>query len=230
MKAKILIVDDEPEQISAFARSLGQEGYETALAEDDLEALYLLDDLQPDLIILDIRFGYDERKGLDILKKIRTKDSMIPVIMLTGLTDEGLDLLSYNRDADHFVSKSVSTASLLALVKRCLRRGKPEVIVIDAQIEIDKSRNSVRVKRNDTWQGVHFEPREYNILLKLVNNTGRVITREQLYKQFFPHAKDPSETLNRYISELRKKLEPDPRNPRYILTKRGVGYWFRDYR
>ncbi len=230
MPAKILIVDDEPEQISAFARSLKQEGYETLLAKDDLEAWYLFDNFQPDLLVLDIRFGYNQRMGLDILKKIRAKDNAVPIIMLTGLSDEGLDLLSYNRDADHFVSKSAPTASLLALVKRCLRRGKPEIIVIDAQMEIDKRRKSLRVKRQDAWQGVHLEPKEYDILLKLVDNTGRVITREQLYEQFFPDAKDPSETLNRYISELRKKLEPDPRHPRYILTRRGVGYWFKDYR
>ncbi len=230
MRSKILIVDDEPEQIGAFAFSLQKEGYEVIIAEDDLETLYFLGELQLALIILDIRFGYDERMGLDILKKIRARDNVIPVIMLTGLSDERLDLMSYDRDADYFVRKSISTESLLALVRRCLRRGMPETIVIDDQIAIDTSRNLVRVKRSDNWQNVHLEPKEYDILLKLVNNAGRVITREQLYEQFFPYAQNPSETLNRYISELRKNLEPNPGSPRYILTRRSVGYWFKNYR
>jgi DNA-binding response OmpR family regulator len=227
MKAKILIVDDEPEQVRAFARILKQEGYEVKLAKDDLWALYLYDEFRPDLIILDIGFGYNKRKGIDILKEIREKDKTIPIIMLTGLADDGLDSLSYDKDADYFVSKSVSTESLLALVKRCLRRSKPRLDKIDDRIEMDLGNYRVRVKKDSEWQRVPFEPKEFKVLEKLVLNRGRVITREKLYSQFFPDAEDPANALNRCIHELRKELEPDLRNPQYILTIRGVGYMFK---
>lgn len=227
MKAKILIVDDEPEQVSAFARILEQEGYEVILAEDDLWALYYYDEFCPDLIILDICIGYDERMGLDILKEIRVlkNDKTTPIIMLTRLADDGLDSLSYDKDADCFVSKSVSTKSLLALVKRCLRRGMLR-LKIDDRIEIDLGNYRVTVKKDSDWQRAHFEPKEFEVLRELVLRRGQVITREKLYSEFFPDAEDPANALNRCIYELRKELEPDRRNPQYILTIRGVGYLF----
>lgn len=230
MPCKILIVDDEPEQICALARCLRQEGYEVFIAEDDIEAWYYLDERQPDLVVLDIRFGYEERKGLDILKAIRRKDKKIPVIMLTGLDDDRLDPLSYDLDADQFVSKSMSTKALLARVKRCLRRDKPELEVIDDYIEIDRGNGSVKRRMDGEWQRVPLQPKEFDVLEELVSNVPRVVTRESLYEKFFSNARDAASALNRCISELRRKLEPHPSNPQYILTKRDVGYWFKDFR
>jgi len=229
MKAKILIVDDEPEVANSLAQILHKEGYEVKTAGDDVEALYYYDEFQPDLIILDIRIGVEERMGLDILKKIREKDKTIPIIVLTGLADDELEWLSLDLGAIDFVSKSRPAKALLAHVKRRLPRSMRELVVIDDYIEIDQCNNSVRVRKNGEWQRVHLEPKEEAILMKLVNNRGRVITREVL-ENLFPNAKDPAATLHRYIWELRNKLEPDPRNPQYILTKRGVGYEFEKYR
>jgi two-component system response regulator VicR len=115
-------------------------------------------------------------------------------------------------------------------VKRCLRRSKPGLVKIDDRIEIDLGNYRVTVKKDGDWQRVHFEPKEFEVLEKLVLNRGQVITREELYDEFSSDAKDPANALNRCISELRTKLEPDPRNPQYILTKRGVGYSFEAYR
>jgi len=232
VKAKILVVDDEPEVASSLAQSLEEKGYEVIIAEDDREALYYFDKVQPDLIILDIRFGpYDERMGLDILKEIRELkgDRATPIIMLTGLSEEELEPLSFNLGATDFVRKSVSTKGLLARIKARLPRAIREPIVIDDRIEIDLSNNSVKVKRGDEWQRVHFEPKEFAVLRKLVLNPGRVIEREVL-ENSFEDAENQAKTLNSYISKLRSELEPDPRDPQYILTKRGVGYWFKDYR
>jgi DNA-binding response OmpR family regulator len=232
MKARILIVDDEPEQVSALARILEQESYEVAIAEDDLWALYYYDEFRPDLIILDIGLGGNERKGLDIVEEIRVlkNDKTIPIIMLTGLADVRLPPESIKRDADYFVRKSESTEYHLELVKRYLRRSKPQLVMIDDLIEIDRSSRSVREKTDREWERVHLEPKEFDVLDKLVSNPGRVITREALYDNFFPDSEDPANALNRCIYELRQRLEPDPRNPQYILTKRGVGYYFVDYR
>jgi two-component system KDP operon response regulator KdpE len=232
VKAKILIVDDEPEVASSLAQSLEEKGYEVIIAKDDREALYYFDEVQPDLIILDIRFGpYDERMGLDILKEIRElkDDRTTPIIMLTGLSEEELEPLSFNLGATDFVRKSVSTKGLLARIKARLPHALREPILIDGCIEIGLSNNSVKVKRDDEWQRVHFEPKEFAVLKKLVLNPGRVIEREVL-ESFFENAENQAKTLNSYISTLRRELEPDPRDPQYILTKRGIGYWFRDYR
>jgi len=231
MKAKILVVDDEPEVANSLAQILKKEGCEVITAGDDVEALYYYDEFQPDLIILDIRFDSDERMGLDILKEIRVlkNDKRTPIIMLTGLSEAELEPLSFDLGATDFVRKSISTKALLARVKARLPRALREPIMIDERIEIDLGNISVKVKRNGEWQRVHFEPMEFEVLKKLVSNPGRVIPREVL-ENLFPDAQNPAATVRRYISELRKKLELDPRNPQYVLTKRGVGYWFKDYR
>ena len=223
------MVDDEPEQIAALARILEQQGYEVAIAEDDPEAWFLLDEFRPDLIVLDICLGSNERGGFDLLKRIKAKDLSIPLIVLTGLPGEELELRSLDLEAVDFVRKSSSTEVLLARVKRRFPLALREPIVIDGLIKIDPSGHRVWATRDDEWQEVHLEPREFELLSKLVSNPGRVISR-QVLENLFPDAQDPGATLNRYISELRAALEPDPRNPQYILTKRGTGYWFKDYR
>jgi DNA-binding response OmpR family regulator len=229
MKATILIVDDQPDSIRAFAEILGDKGYEVVIAENELEARYYLDERHPDLVVLDIGFPYNERKGLDILKVIRKRDKTIPIMMLTGLDDDELDPLSYDLDADQFASKSMSTKALLARVKRFLRRERPELESIDDYMEIDRGSRSVRRNSTDGWHLIHLQPKEFEVLDYLVSNARQAIPREVLYDRFFSNAEDPSNALNRCIRELRRKLEPDPSNPRYILTRRGVGYQFEDY-
>jgi DNA-binding response OmpR family regulator len=86
----------------------------------------------------------------------------------------------------------------------------------------------VQVRKDDKWKEIHLQPKQFELLRKLVSNPGRVITREMLY-DLFPNAKDPSNTLNHNIAVLRQKLERDPSHSEYILTKRGIGYWFRRY-
>jgi len=222
MKARILIVDDEPKQVGAFAQVLEREGYEVVIAEDDAEALYLLDEFRPDLIILDIGFGYETRRGLDLLKRIRAGGETMPIIMLTGLIElvKELELSSFALNADDFVDKLKDPEVLLSRVKARLRRILQEPIEIDHYLMIDLIAGRVWVKRDGEWQEVHLEPKELELLRVLVTRPGQVIPRERLWN-FFPDAEDLDATLNRYISELRKKLEPDPCHPRYILTKRG---------
>ena len=227
MKARILMVDDEPEQVAALARILEQQGYEVVIAEDDPEAWYLLDEFRPDSIILDICLGCNERGGFDLLKRIKARDPTIPLIVLTGLPGDELELRSLDLEAVDFVRKSSSTEVLLARVERRFPSAFREPIVIDDLIKIDMGGRRVWAKRDEEWQEIHLEPKELELLNKLVSNRGRVIPREIL-ENLFPDAQDPGATLNRYISELRARLEPDPLNIQYILTERGSGYWFKD--
>jgi DNA-binding response OmpR family regulator len=230
MKARILIVDDEPEQVSKFALILEQEGCVVYTAQDDREALYFLDEKQPDLMILDIRFGYDERKGLDILREIRElrNDRSTPIIMLTGLGDDELEWTSLKYGAIDFARKSISTKALLERVKARLPPALCRPVAIDGRIRLDMDNYVVQVRKDEKWTEVHLQPRQFELLRKLVSNPGRVITREILY-DLFPDAQDPSNTLNHNIRVLREQLERDPSRPEYILTKRGIGYWFKRY-
>jgi len=230
VKARILIVDDEPEQVSNFALILEQEGCVVDSAQDDREALYLLDEIQPDLMILDIRFGYDERKGLDILREIRElrNDRTTPVIMLTGLGEDELEWLSLKYGAIDFARKSISTKALLERVKARLPPALCRPVEIDGRIRLDMDNYMVQVRKDTMWTEIRLQPKQFELLRKLVSNPGQVITREILYN-LFPNAEDPSNTLNHNIAVLREKLERDPSHPEYILTKRNIGYWFKRY-
>lgn len=234
MKPTILLVDDEPDFLELLGRQLTEAGYSVETAQDDLSALYYYDDSQPDMVILDIRFGPDERLGLDILKAIRRdrNDVTTPVLMLTSLATpdirEQVEPLSFNLGATDFVPKSIGPKGLLARIRARLPQTLRTALIIDDYLEIDTQGQTVRRKENNQWQDVTLEPKEFRILVKLVQNPGRVIER-QVLEQFFEDTPEPNRVLNRYISELRRKIEPNPSQPDYIITKRQVGYKFRDY-
>ncbi len=235
MQPKLLLVDDEPEFLTLLSQQLAEAGYTVETAEDDHAALYLYQEIQPDMIVLDIRFGAEERLGLDILKTIRHdhNDRHTPILMLTSLSTpdirEQVEPRSFDLGATDFVPKSIGPRGLLARVRARLPQALRTVLVIDDYLEIDTQAETLRRKIEEGWQDVPLEPKEFRILVKLVQNPGRVIEREVL-EAFFEGAPEPNRVLNRYISELRRKIEPQPAQPEYIVTKRQVGYKFRDYR
>jgi DNA-binding response OmpR family regulator len=230
----VLIVDDEPDFRTLLGQQLAEAGYQVEAAEDDLSALYLYDEKHPEAVILDIRFGPDERLGLDILKAIRRDrhDKTTPILMLTSLSApdirEQLEPLSFDLGATDFIPKSIGPRGLLARIRARLPQALHQALVIDDYLEIDTEAGAVRRKINDEWEPVTLEPKEFRILVKLVHNPGRVIER-QVLEDFFEDTPEPGRVLNRYISELRRKIEPNPSQPEYILTRRQVGYKFRDY-
>jgi len=231
----ILLVDDEPDFSALLRQQLLEVGYGVEVAEDDLAALYLYEEKQPDMIILDIRFGAEERLGLDILKTIRRDhdDQQTPILMLTSLSTpdlrEQVEPRSFDLGATDFVPKSVGPKGLLARIRARLPGAWRTALLIDDYLEIDTQAQSVRRRVGQAWEEILLEPKEFRILVKLVKNPGRVIER-QVLEDFFADTPEPNRVLNRYISELRRKLEPTPAQPEYILTKRQVGYKFRDYK
>ena len=230
MNVKLLLVDDEPAVLDWIEGILEKEGYDVDKAQKYEEGLYLLETSAPDLIILDIRFEPNERMGFDLLKHIRRnlEDQTTPVIMLTGVSEDELEPLSFDLGATDFVRKSISPRALLARIRARLQPSG-EIIVVDDQLRIDLANANIEIKLEKQWDEVHLEPKEWNLLKKLFRNPGRVILRSTL-ESIFIDAEDPSRALNTCISKLRNLLETDPRNPRFILTKRGIGYMFIDYR
>jgi len=184
----------------------------------------------PDLIILDICFGDDERLGLTILKWIRGRfGDTIPVIMLTGIGQDELEPLSFELGASDFTRKAININGLLARVHTRLKRTYTPII-LDDYLQIDLDNWVVCIKQNGEWHTVHLEPREWEVFKKLFTHPGRVIPRNNFLENIFPEADDPERALNVCVSRLRSLLEPDPPNWRYILTRHGIGYLFQDYR
>jgi two-component system, OmpR family, KDP operon response regulator KdpE len=230
MKKRILVVDDEP-RIRRFVRmNLELEGYEVYEADNGLDALSKVREDLPDLVLMDVMMP--NLDGFETLARVR-EFSSVPVIMLTVKGDEedltrGLDL-----GADDYITKPFSPRVLSSRIRAVLRRVEPaanqaeEPLVIDDGLAIDFPRREVIVR----GERIKLRPTEYRLLLHLVENAGWILAHETLLaKVWGPEYRDDSQLLRLYITYLRKKIEPDPANPRYILTERGVGYRFVNFK
>jgi two-component system, OmpR family, KDP operon response regulator KdpE len=230
LKRLILVVDDEP-RIRRFVRmNLELEGYNVIEADNGLAALTKVREEMPDLVLLDVMMP--AMYGFETLAHIRAV-SPVPVIMLTVKGDEedlvrGLDL-----GADDYVTKPFSPRQLSSRIRAVLRRAEPsasqaeEPLTIDEGLAIDFPRHEVIVR----GERVKLRPTEYRLLLHLVENAGWIMTHEMLLSKVWgPEYRDYSQLLRLYVTYLRKKIEADPANPAYILTERGVGYRFRDFK
>ena len=225
----ILVVDDEPRIIEAVGMNLELEGYQVSGASNGYEALQKLTEELPDLVILDVMMP--EMDGFETLREIR-EVSTVPVIMLTVRGEEidkvkGLDL-----GADDYVTKPFSPKELVSRVKAVLRRVEmpspvPKTeIRVDDNLSIDFSRCKVIAKGKE----VHLRPTEYRLLYHLVSNAGRVFTHETLLRKVWGYEyRDEDQYLWLYITYLRKKIEEDPKHPKYILGERGIGYRFKEF-
>ncbi len=224
MPHKILIADDNP-NITAFVQpALEREGYTVLVAADGAEALYQWESEHPALIVLDIEMP--EPNGLAVCRKIRETGDAVPIIFLT-VRDSVSDLeLGFSLGASDYVAKPFDIRELIARVKARLPRPQQEV---GGYLRIDTARRTVSVNRGETWGAVDLTPREFDLLAYLVNNAGRPIGRMALLEAVFDIPGDSdieTKTLEKHIWALRQKLEPDPRDPQYIVNVRGVGYKF----
>ncbi len=225
---KILVVDDEPDVVKVVRMSfqVQEPTWEVLWAYDGEEALAIFEKEHPDLILLDIMMP--EISGLDVLKELRLF-SDVPVIVLTAKEDEIDKVMGLNLGADDYITKPFGHLELLARVKAVLRRaqGMPlahELPFTSGEVHVDFERRQVTVE----GQPVSLTGTEYRLLYHLVRNAGQVLTHETLLARAWGREyTDEIDYLKVYISRLRNKLEKDPRNPRYILTEYGVGYWFR---
>jgi two-component system, OmpR family, KDP operon response regulator KdpE len=226
MNPRILVVDDEP-QIRRFLRAaLEVHGYEVSLAETGHAALEQLTTWHPDVLLLDL--GLPEIDGLEVCRRVR-EWSDVPIIVLSVRDREDDKVAALNLGADDYLTKPFGTNELLARIQVALRHAarvltpqEPVISVGELRLELAAHRVILRD------QEVHFTPTEYEILKTLAIHGGKVLTHAVLMHKVWGHdqQQDPGK-LRVFINQVRRKIEDDPAQPRYIVTEPGVGYRFR---
>ncbi|NMD43140.1 MAG: response regulator transcription factor [Firmicutes bacterium] len=226
MSTRILVVDDERPIAEILKYNLEKEGYEVILAYDGEEALALLEQSEPDLVLLDIMLP--KKDGFAVCREIRSRKE-IPIIMLTAKESEADKVRGLELGADDYVTKPFGAREVIARVKAALRRarspstgGRKQLrhgdLLVDPETMMVFNRS----------RPVELTPKEFSLLLVLIRRPGRIFNRQQLLNQVWGYDYFGDErTVDVTIRRLREKLESDPAAPEYIRTKRGVGYFFR---
>lgn len=231
LKNKTILVVDDEERMARFIRlNLEHDGFRVVEAYRGMQALQEYRDSLPDLVLLDVMLP--DIEGFEVLKLLR-EISNVPVIMLTAKSEEDDRVRGLELGADDYVTKPFSPRELVSRVRAVLRRTEAssnestDMIVVDSRLKLDFSRREIWV--NDEL--VKLRPTEYRLLYHLVKNAGWVLTYDQILSRVWGYEyRDEPHYVRLYINYLRQKLEEDPSNPVYILTERGVGYRFVDYR
>lgn len=229
-RRKVLVVDDEPRMIHFIRLNLEHDGFEVYEAESGSEALEQLRDQMPDMILLDVMMpGLDGFETLRLIREIST----VPVIMLTAKGEEEDRVRGLELGADDYITKPFSPRELVSRVRAVLRRTEMPAQPVHDVIEVD-DRLKIDFDRREVWvegELVKLRPTEYRLLYHLVKNAGWVVPHEQLLAKVWGYEyRDETHYLRLYVNYLRQKLEQNPSDPQYILTERGVGYRFVDYR
>jgi two-component system KDP operon response regulator KdpE len=223
--ARILVVDDEIEILRALQRSLTAYGYEVFTAGSGEEALEAITHHRPDLMLLDL--GLPGISGLEVCKQVRTQ-SNLPIIVLSVKNAERDKVLALDLGADDYVSKPFGINEVLARVRVALRhaaqvKAGTEPTFVAGPLKVDFAHRLVQVN----GQEVKLTPTEYDLLKALIKNIGKIMTRQMLLSQVWGTGYgSEAHYLHVYIGQLRRKIEPDPAHPRFILTVSGVGYRF----
>ena len=223
----ILIAEDEPRIAGIVRDYLARAGYSVTVAGNGVDALTIARTGRPDLIILDL--GLPHMDGMDVTRALR-KHSRIPIIMLTARVDESDKVTGLELGADDYVTKPFSPKELVARVRAVFRRldvpPKPgDVIRAGSDLSLDRRRMQVRVGDRE----IDLTPSEFALLATLARQPGHIFTRAQLLDAIRGVEADSFErAIDAHVKNLRRKLEPDPRNPRYVLTVHGVGYKLAD--
>ncbi len=224
----ILVVDDEP-KIVQFARDyLEHAGFSVLTAFNGKTALAVVRSAKPDLVVLDL--GLPDMDGLDVTRTLR-KDANVPVIMLTARGEETDKLVGLELGADDYMTKPFSPKELVARVRAVLRRS--EATAANALADVIRAADlTLEVPRLRTTVGkrtVELTPTEFQLLATLASQPGRIFTRSQLLDAIHGVAFESYErAIDAHIKNIRRKIEPNPRQPRYILMVYGVGYKFAD--
>lgn len=224
-EARILVVEDEPKLVRLVREVLSATGYDVLTTNKGAQAVELTAIEQPDLILLDLVLT-DDVDGFEVARRVR-EFSDIPIIMLTAKSRETDVLRGFDAGADDYITKPFSSKELLARVRALLKRARHEVseatdsLLVCGNLIIDFARR--RASKGD--ENIHLTRTEYSLLYELASHPNQVMLHERLLTAVWgAEYRDDLDYLRAYIRYLRRKLEDDPANPRYILTSPGVGY------
>jgi two-component system, OmpR family, KDP operon response regulator KdpE len=218
--ARVLVVDDEPQILRALQLKLRTAGYAVETAATAEEALMKAAMRPPEAIILDLLLP--DGSGTEVCRELRTW-SRVPILVLSAVGEESEKIAALDAGADDYVTKPFSGDELLARVRAQLRRSAPESRPV---LEIGELRVDLE-KRLVTMNGepVSLTPIEYDLLRLFASNEGKLLTHPTILREIWgPAYGEESNYLHVYVSHLRRKIEPDPARPRYLLTQPGVGY------
>ncbi|HKB33109.1 MAG TPA: response regulator transcription factor [Candidatus Dormibacteraeota bacterium] len=225
MGLTILVVDDEPRIVQLVRDYLEHGGFTVLVASDGAAALRTARTGRPDLVVLDL--GLPGLDGLDVTRALR-RDGEVPIIMLTARTEESDKLVGLELGADDYLTKPFSPKELVARVRAVLRRAEglhapTDVIRVGSDVELDVPRMDARFG----GRRVDLTKTEFQLLSTMARQPGRVFARAQLLDAVRGVAFESYErAIDAHVKNIRKKIEPDPRKPRYLLTVFGVGYRF----
>jgi two-component system, OmpR family, KDP operon response regulator KdpE len=219
--AKILVVDDEPEIRKLLRVALGAHGFEMLEAAGGREGIEKVALEMPDVVILDL--GLPDIDGYQVVEAVR-EWSMVPIIILSVREQESDKIRALDAGANDYVTKPFNMGELMARIRVAIRHlvaGQSTPIVETGDLRMDLSSRQVTVRGHE----VKLTPTEYELLKQLAIDSGKVLTRTQLLERVWGHdSTGDTQYLRVYIGQLRKKIEPDPSQPRYIITEPGVGY------
>jgi len=222
-RARILVIEDNEDLAFGLRNNLEIEGYRVELASDGAAGLERARELQPDLIVLDLMLP--SLDGYRVLRELREEGNAVPVVILTARTEETDKVRGFRLGADDYVTKPFGVLELIARVEAVMRRSggglQPSRAVHFGDVTIDVSTRTVL--KGD--RPVALTPMEFDLLLALVKRKGAVVSRLDLLKEVWGHASSVlTRTVDTHVAELRRKLEDDPSQPKYILTSRKAGY------
>jgi two-component system, OmpR family, alkaline phosphatase synthesis response regulator PhoP len=230
---RILVVEDSPELAFGLRNNLEIEGYEVSVAADGTAALAQASEFKPDLILLDL--GIPEPDGFRVLRTLRDRGDDVPVMILSAAGEETSKVRGLRIGADDFVTKPFSILELLARVEALLRRPRPaksqsgaaDVANIErfGEVEVDLDSRAVTVR----GKFANLTPRAFDLLAALVRRRGTTVTRNELMREVWGHrAVIASRTVDTHIADIRREIEDDPNNPRYLVTVWKTGYRLQD--
>ena len=224
----VLVVDDESRMVEFIAMNLELEGFHVVRAANGSGALEKATKEHPDLVLLDIMMP--DMDGFETLQELR-EISSVPVIFLTAKSEEVDRIKGLDLGADDYITKPFSPKELVSRIRAVLRRTEPAAvtsseIVVDNELRINFDQRKVIVR----GQEIRLRPTEYRLLYQLVTNAGKLLTHEVILSRVWgAEYRDEDQYVRLYITYLRQKIEKDPKNPKYILSERGLGYRFKEF-
>jgi two-component system, OmpR family, KDP operon response regulator KdpE len=225
MMAKILAVEDDEQFSYLLGERLQDGGYQVLYARDGVEAIQMVSDHRPNLVLLDVMMP--RMDGWEACRRIR-EISDVPIIMLSCMKSELDKVRGLELGADDYITKPISHMEFMARIRAALRRGNhspisKEIVEVDGRLSVDRARGEVLVDD----QAVELSPIEFKLLNCFLDNAGRILTHASLLTQVWGwEYADETDYLKVYVHSLRKKIEQDPKRPHYIITERGLGYRF----